>query len=116
MSIYHSYGLNSNVNKKTIGFSSEDTQLANQLATQAFTMNCNEVHVQTSHRIGDSVLIVGAGSKYPIKVHFHGVSIQPKQTVTFVMAPVFKSNSNYSHSSNYLPSNTFNSYGVAFKQ
>ena len=101
------------VNKKTIGFSSNDTQLANQLAAQAFTMNCNEVHVNTPHRIGDSVLIVGAGSKCPIKVHFHGVSITPpvnQSTVTFVMAPTINSNVGFSPRGN-----TFSSYGLNFK-
>lgn len=110
MSMYVNYGLVNTVPKKTVGFSTEDTQLANQLATQAFTMNCNEVHVNTPHRVGDSVLIVGPGSKFPIKVHFHGMTVKPVQSqssVTFVMAPSIRT----------IPSrNTFSSYGINFKR
>ena len=114
MSMYVNYGLVNTVPKKTVGFSSEDTQLANQLATQAFTMNCNEVHINTPHRVGDSVLIVGPGSKFPIKVHFHGAAINPPQgqsTVTFVMTPVVQSNVRFANQSN-----TFSNYGVRFKR
>lgn len=110
MSMYVNYGLVNTVPKKTVGFSSDDTKLANQLATQAFTMNCNEVHVNTPHRVGDSVLIVGPGSKFPIKVHFHGVAVKPiqsQQSVTFVMTP----------SINFVPAgNTFSSYGIQYKR
>lgn len=110
MSMYVNYGLVNTVPKKTVGFSTNDTQLANQLATQAFTMNCNEVHVSTPHRIGDSVLIVGPGSKFPIKVHFHGLpvnTVQNQSSVTFVMQP----------STKFVPAgNTFNSYGISYKR
>ena len=109
MALYLNYNV-SKVPHKTNDFSLAEREFANTVALQAYNMNCNEVHIDTPSRIGNSVFTVGAGGEYPIDVHFHGKKNNNQykinnSTITFIMTPKIK----------VKPKNTFTSYGIKFK-
>ena len=102
----------SNVPQASRGFSATEVEFANQVALQAYNMNCKEVHIDSPSRVGDSVYTVGAGGSYPIDVHFHGKKQNTQyrinnSTVTFVMAPQIRTPP---------AGNSFSSYGIKFKR